>query len=163
SRPRSSSRRLRSRRIAPAGAGIRQEVAGRALAPRLPGERPRPLPRGLRHDQARRGRGRGRGGTRSGRGSAKRLIWRGAYLLSDLPVFHKRAAGWRASAMFRRVARTVVVLVLTLQFLVVSGASADRVVATIGLGNTPCGVAVNPKTGTLYVVNLGSETVAVVN
>jgi YVTN family beta-propeller protein len=42
-------------------------------------------------------------------------------------------------------------------------ALAQDVTATIGVGNSPAAVAVNPVTGTIYVVNSASGTVSVIN
>lgn len=38
-----------------------------------------------------------------------------------------------------------------------------QVTATIPVGTAPFGVAVNPKTGTIYLANTGDDTVSVIN
>lgn len=42
-------------------------------------------------------------------------------------------------------------------------AMAQNVTATVGVGNSPAAVAVNPVTSTIYVVNTASNTVSVIN
>jgi YVTN family beta-propeller protein len=60
----------------------------------------------------------------------------------------------------------VSILLVTLQFLAAPGAAAassPHVVATIGLGNEPAAVGVNPLKNRIYVVSNFSNTVLVMN
>src|SRR5579871_4280259 len=68
--------------------------------------------------------------------------------------------------MFRFAGSRVFALLLAFQFLTVpvtDATSNPRVVAAIGLGNSPFGVAVDPVTNTLYVANTISNTVSVID
>jgi YVTN family beta-propeller protein len=63
--------------------------------------------------------------------------------------------------MIRRIGWQAVCLVLTLQFLVTSPASAAGITGTISVGTMPYGVALNSATNTIYVANAVSPSNAV--
>src|SRR5262249_6320787 len=69
----------------------------------------------------------------------------------------------RASSMVRWDVRTLLVLLLAVAWPAGASAAARPAGPIIGLGNTPYGLAMNLTTDTLYVVNAGSGTVAVVD
>jgi YVTN family beta-propeller protein len=67
-----------------------------------------------------------------------------------------------AQASVSSVGREAVFLLLGL-VLSAQAAFSQNVTASIGVGNSPAAVAVNPVTGTLYVVNSASDSVSVIN
>jgi len=44
-----------------------------------------------------------------------------------------------------------------------AGVPANTIVATIPVGKTPAGIAISPDSTTVYVSNLGSDTVSVID
>ncbi len=67
-----------------------------------------------------------------------------------------------AQANFFRRGR-VAIWLLFVVVLSVHTAFPQTVTATVGVGNSPAAVAVNPVTSTIYVVNTASDTVSVIN